>query len=887
MVLRLLLIALASAVISRAGVQAQIVADPHAPGSQRPTVLRAANGVPLVNVQTPSVAGVSRNTYRQFDVDPQGVILNNSRTDTSSELGGWIQGNPWLARGPARILLNEINSGDPSRLAGRLEVAGTRAEVIVANPSGILCSGCGFINASRATLTTGTPVMSEGALTSFRVLGGSLSVDGKGLDVSGTDYAVLLARSAQINAKVHAKHLAVVTGAAETTATGSLDSAGAITPISGPLPAPRVLLDVSALGSVYAGKIFLVGTEAGLGVVQAGRLVADDELTLSTQGWLTQSGRLQAGNALRVTASSVDNTRGTLAGADVAIDAPRGSVLNDAGVIAATQRLRMESASVHNSGGRIISDGGIRIRTSDFSNTGGLVNTSGDVDLEAATFSNRNTQARDLGVQARNVWIRAQSVESDAGLILADDDLWVATGSTLTHGAGLMMAGRRLQIDAGDLSVGRGGRLVSDGTVRIAVERDFLNRGLVDGADVRIDAKTVSNQGAGRLFGDRLSIGADTLTNDTETITGVRDDAVIAARERLDIGARELINREHALIFSGGTAPDALSIGGALDAQGRATGSAEHVVNRSATIESLGGLRLNAQRLENTNAHFSTQIVETLAPTSRRYIQPQGGVMLPAELFVWEDWSRAGRYRFRTDPSVGSGAVLGQSPIPRVGEQTCSGEDDQSVCTRVPGADYPAAHAAWAYFAKPAPDPEPAPPTLREPVPPAADRAGTCSAGPAQDAVACQAYTDELSASRLAHATYTQVWTDYQVRRSAWQAQTDDRYAQLDDRIEAYNASFSGRYIQNWTQYTVTRTERETRVLSSDPGRILSGGDMHLRGGDLVNDKSQIVAGGALTGDLSQLRTVEAEGVRIVSESGTSQYTASRWRGGGKRYHQR
>lgn len=887
MVLRLLLIALASAALSPAGALAQIRADPNAPSGQRPTVLRAANGVPQVNVQTPSSAGVSRNTYHQFDVDLQGAILNNSRTDTPSELGGWIQGNPWLARGPARILLNEINSGDPSRLAGRIEVAGTRAEVVIANPSGISCSGCGFINASRATLTTGTPVMSDGALQSFRVQGGSLSIDGKGLDVSGTDYAVLLARSAQINAKVHAKNLAVVTGAAETTATGSLDSPGAVTPISGPLPAPRVLLDVSALGSVYAGKIFLVGTEAGLGVVQAGRLVADDELTLSTQGWLTQSGRLQAGNTLRVTASSIDNTRGILAGADVAIDASGGSVLNDAGVIAATQKLRMESPSVDNSGGRIISDGEIRIRTSDFSNIGGLLSTSGDFDLEAGNFSNRNTQARDLGVQARNVWIRAQSVESDAGLILADDDLWVATGSTLTNGTGLMVAGRRLRIDAGDLSVGRGGRLVSDGTVRIAVGRDFLNRGLVDGADVRIDAKTVSNQGTGRLFGDRLSIGADILTNDTETIAGVRDDAVIAARERLDMGARELINREHALIFSGGTAPDALSIGGALDAQGRATGSADHVVNRSATIESLGGLRLDAQRLENTNAHFSTQIVETLAPTARQYIQPQGGTMLPAELFVWEDWSRAGRYRFRTDPSVGSGAVLGQSPIPRVGEQTCTGDEDQAVCTRVPGADYPAAHTAWAYFAQQAPDPEPPPPTLREPVPPAADRAGTCSAGPAQDAVACQAYTDELSAYQLAHATYTKVWTDYQMRRSAWQAQTDDRYAQLDDRIEVYNATFSGRYIQNWTQYAVTRTERETRVLSSDPGRILSGGDMHLRGGELINDKSQIVAGGALTGDLSQLRTVEAEGIRIVSESGTSQYTASRWRGGTKRYHQR
>ncbi|QIM73575.1 hypothetical protein EYB34_12615, partial [Bordetella trematum] len=71
---------------------AQLVADPGAPGNQRPTVLEAANGVPLVNIQTPSAAGVSRNAYEQFNVEQQGAILNNSRTNTQTQLGGWVQG---------------------------------------------------------------------------------------------------------------------------------------------------------------------------------------------------------------------------------------------------------------------------------------------------------------------------------------------------------------------------------------------------------------------------------------------------------------------------------------------------------------------------------------------------------------------------------------------------------------------------------------------------------------------------------------------------------------------------------------------------------------------------------------------------------------------------
>jgi filamentous hemagglutinin len=129
----------------------QIRADATAPVDQRPTILQAGNGVPLVNIQTPSAAGVSRNSYSQFDVDRNGVILNNSRTDTPTQLGGWVQGNPWLATGSARVILNEVNSSNPSHLNGWIEVAGQPAQVITANPAGITCNGCGFINTSQVT----------------------------------------------------------------------------------------------------------------------------------------------------------------------------------------------------------------------------------------------------------------------------------------------------------------------------------------------------------------------------------------------------------------------------------------------------------------------------------------------------------------------------------------------------------------------------------------------------------------------------------------------------------------------------------------------------------------------------------------------------------------
>ncbi len=266
-------------------VATRVVADPIAPSAQRPTVLTTSNGVVQVDIRTPSAAGVSRNTYRQFDVGNSGAILNNSRTNVQTQQGGWVQGNPWLATGPARVILNEVNSSVPSQLQGYLEVAGQRAEVIVANPAGIAVNGGGFINASNVTLTTGTPTLNAGNLESYRVTAGSIQVDGLGLDTRSADYTAILSRALQVNAGIWAKQLQVVTGAniiqAASVAPGSSIQASGIASTDA---APVYALDVSALGGMYAGKISLMGTEAGLGVRNAGLVQATSgPLTLSTQ----------------------------------------------------------------------------------------------------------------------------------------------------------------------------------------------------------------------------------------------------------------------------------------------------------------------------------------------------------------------------------------------------------------------------------------------------------------------------------------------------------------------------------------------------------------------------------------------------------------------------
>ncbi len=304
---------------------AQIVADPNAPGNQRATVLEAANGVPQVDIQTPSAAGVSRNVFMQFDVGADGVILNNSRTAVQTQLGGWVQGNPWLATGGARVILNEINSSNPSQLKGYIEVAGQRAETVIANPAGIVVDGGGFINVSRATLTTGSPLMNGDGLSGYSVQRGRIVVEGAGLDASRTDYTALIARSVQLNAGVWAQKLNVIGGANEVAEDGMARQAAV--PENGAETAPVYAIDVARLGGMYANHIYLVGTEAGVGVRNAGTIgAAAGDLIVTSGGRLENSGSLAASGRVQAKAGVVDNTGQMSAGTDLLLTA--GSLRN-------------------------------------------------------------------------------------------------------------------------------------------------------------------------------------------------------------------------------------------------------------------------------------------------------------------------------------------------------------------------------------------------------------------------------------------------------------------------------------------------------------------------------------------------------------------------------
>ena len=113
--------------------------------------------IEVIDIARPDANGLSNNSYTGFNILNSGIVLNNSDSAGTSQLAGSISANTNYNSGDAAsLILAQITGNDISLLEGALEVFGAEAGVIIANPSGITCNGCSFINASRVDLVTGS-----------------------------------------------------------------------------------------------------------------------------------------------------------------------------------------------------------------------------------------------------------------------------------------------------------------------------------------------------------------------------------------------------------------------------------------------------------------------------------------------------------------------------------------------------------------------------------------------------------------------------------------------------------------------------------------------------------------------------------------------------------
>ncbi|MDI6536888.1 hemagglutinin repeat-containing protein [Pantoea ananatis] len=433
----------------------------------------AGNGVPVVNIATPNQAGVSHNQYDQYNVGQQGLILNNATGQlTQTQLGGLIQNNPNLKAGQeARAIINEVVGANRSQLQGYTEVAGKAANVMVANPYGITCNGCGFINTPNVTLTTGKPQFdANGNLAALEVSKGTITIEGQGLDGSKADAVSIVARATEINAGIHAKDLTVTLGA------NRVGQDGSITPINGEGPAPGVAVDTSALGGMYANRIHLVSSEKGVGVNLGNLLARQGDITLDANGKLAVHNSLSSG-ALTASAQSVELSGEHKSAGPATITVQNAISLHD-GSLGSDRTIALQ--------------GGKRLQI----NSGKIV--AGDsINLAASSLSLDNGSALNA---TNNITFNAQP-DFTGGLSLDPAGQF--------DNAGQVTAGNNLSVNA--FTTGNSGGLLAKGQLAM-VGNYVTNQGILQGNNVRIKSNSLNNGGT-LQSADAVTLDAFTLEN--------------------------------------------------------------------------------------------------------------------------------------------------------------------------------------------------------------------------------------------------------------------------------------------------------------------------------------------------------------------------------------
>ena len=635
------------------------------------SVGQAGNGVPVVNIATPNGSGLSHNQFKDYNVGPNGVILNNATGALqNTQLGGYIVGNPNLKGGAANVILNEVNGGSPSQLRGYTEVAGQSAKVIVANPYGITCSGCGFINTPNVTLTTGKPMMDNvGRLDHYQVDGGAVTIDGEGLNASNVDRFEIITRTAKINAQINARELAVVAGrndvdAKSLKATARADDGSA---------KPELAIDSSALGGMYAGAIKLVGTEAGVGVKLDGTLAASGgDIQLDANGHLSMA-QTAASGAVNINAASLDakgpvyagtalnvNTQGdltnrqSLAARDRIALSSGGTLTNgdiiEAGVNAdntrnATGDVSLRGKAVTNTGASVIASRALSVDAQALNNQGGTLGAKQHTQITAATVDNQNKgrilsngglaitadrlQNTQGGLVTSNAPLTAVVGEvNNQGGELSSLDTATLTVATLDNVAGLITAGNALSLNVGSLN-NQAGLVTSQGTVSVAGNSlDNRQKGLVAGVGgVQVNVANIDNRNGELSSRAGVQVTATQLDNS--------DGGLLIAGAGAGLNVDQLLNRNQGLISSEGllsiTARTLANGGGTLSSAGPLTLSALGAVdNRGGRLVTDGSLILNAASVDNSqNGTLSTRQALSLGTADLN--NQQGGQITSAE----------------------------------------------------------------------------------------------------------------------------------------------------------------------------------------------------------------------------------------------------------------
>lgn len=493
------------------------VADVVPDGSTATSVAVATGGHETVSIAPANADRISFNTYTRFDVNRAGASLDNTSAI-------------------ARTIVNEVTGAGASQLQGMLDVLGSPAHVIIANPNGIHVDGARFVNVGALALATGSVDIRPGSTHAFQdnvyvtTTGGRITIGDGGL--SGTMNSLdLLAKEIAINGSIELENdlpstkLDIYAGSHESEFNSALFTSDAqsewnqVTALNG-AAATEVIVDITRSASLNASRIQVVVTDQGAGVrLQGDVLASRGNFELSSSGLvLIDGGHVSAAANVIIDAESVK-----LENNNPANDADPASIKAIGGGV-----LVRANSNIENIGGRI--QGNTRIATE--------VESGGAVTLIAGSD------------------IVNQTVDDERLSIIfgENDNIVLAAQQNIINQAGRVISNRNVLIDAGESFGnvitepdfnGRGELLQSEKKEKRSWYSGFLKRKksrlqtidygelalagelayIIADGDITINAANVTNAG-GEINANNGDIDITTSTLNNEAILSGRAELI-------------------------------------------------------------------------------------------------------------------------------------------------------------------------------------------------------------------------------------------------------------------------------------------------------------------------------------------------------------------------
>ena len=420
----------------------------------------------IINIVKPDSNGLSHNKFTDFNVPGNGIVFNNhtGSAQYNSHLAGALNANANLQGNAAKLILTEVTGTGKTNLNGMLEIAGTKADLVIANPNGIVGKGFGFINVGRATLTTGMPDRgADGKLNGFSVAKGTIDIQNAGLtEDQRTDYRPdkldVMARAIKINDELWANEaINVVAGSNEVkyNTDGSLE----VHKTTATAEKPQVALDVAALGGMYAGRIMLVGTEKGLGMNIGGNLKAQENLSITNDGRIVFTKNAGSNN----TADGLSNKDYTSLTSDGNVMVSSTEDIENSSVITAQKDMTLT--------------------------VGGKLTNSGTLEAGAAYTAEEEEENPKFLQEAAKLRITADAI-TNSGNINASKILDVTSAKAINND-GYMHSSGEARVSAGGILSGSGS-IGAKSSVNVQADKVTLNKNNIYtiGADGKINNTT-------------------------------------------------------------------------------------------------------------------------------------------------------------------------------------------------------------------------------------------------------------------------------------------------------------------------------------------------------------------------------------------------------------